>query len=87
MSEALEQALTEVLAGAPAGLVTALDTCEDARGASGADVSGGDATVTVEGGAGEPLLLVYGRRGPGGEEFTVTGERAALDVWLAATAL
>ncbi|MFD9483189.1 hypothetical protein [Streptomyces sp. NPDC059991] len=58
MSEALEQAPAEVLAGAPAGLVAAVGTCEDARGASGSDASGGDATITVQGAAGELPLLV-----------------------------
>lgn len=58
-----------------------------AGGASGSAVPGGDATVTVEGAAGELLLLFYGRRAPGDEEFTVTGEREVLDAWLGATAL
>ncbi|WHM39889.1 hypothetical protein [Streptomyces sp. BPTC-684] len=58
-----------------------------AGGARGSAVPVGDATVTVEGAAGELLLLVYGRRAPGDEEFTVTGEREVLDAWLAATAL
>ncbi|MFI1171739.1 maleylpyruvate isomerase family mycothiol-dependent enzyme [Streptomyces melanogenes] len=58
-----------------------------AGGASGSAVPEADATVTVEGPAGELLLLVYGRRAPGDEEFTVAGEREVLDAWLAATAL
>ncbi|OAR27242.1 hypothetical protein A8W25_02985 [Streptomyces sp. ERV7] len=59
-----------------------------AGGASGSAGPGGDATVTVEGAAGELLLLVHGRRAPGAEElFTVTGERDVLDAWLAATAV
>ncbi|MFF1477920.1 maleylpyruvate isomerase family mycothiol-dependent enzyme [Streptomyces sp. NPDC058301] len=58
-----------------------------ARGADGSAAPEGDATVTVEGAVGDLLLLVYGRRAPGDEEFAVTGEREVLEAWLAATAL
>ncbi|CAL9354075.1 maleylpyruvate isomerase family mycothiol-dependent enzyme [Streptomyces sp. enrichment culture] len=45
----------------------------------------GPAAVTVEAGCGELLLLLYGRYGAGDGRFTVSGDRALLDAWLAAT--
>ncbi|CAL9359636.1 maleylpyruvate isomerase family mycothiol-dependent enzyme [Streptomyces sp. enrichment culture] len=45
----------------------------------------GPAAVTVEAGCGELLLLLYGRYGAEDGRFTVTGDRALLDAWLAAT--
>ncbi|MDT9684361.1 maleylpyruvate isomerase N-terminal domain-containing protein [Streptomyces sp. TRM76323] len=53
--------------------------------ADGDDPTGTGATVTVEAGCGELLLLLYGRYGAGERRFTVTGDRALLDAWLAAT--
>ncbi|MEU2184812.1 hypothetical protein ABZ579_28975, partial [Streptomyces thermolilacinus] len=45
----------------------------------------GPAAVTVEAGCGELMLLLYGRYGAEDSRFTVTGDRALLDAWLAAT--
>ncbi|HEX6499878.1 MAG TPA: maleylpyruvate isomerase family mycothiol-dependent enzyme [Micromonosporaceae bacterium] len=45
------------------------------------------AHVTVEAGAGDLLLLVYGRLAPTDQRFAVTGDRALLREWLEKSAL
>ncbi|MFF6777345.1 maleylpyruvate isomerase family mycothiol-dependent enzyme [Streptomyces sp. NPDC012637] len=47
----------------------------------------GAATAAVEATAGELLLLLYGRYAADDPRFTHSGDRAALDAWLRATAL